>query len=385
MLPKINSAMLIVTHACTLACRYCFVQQESSRMSFKTAKRAAEFLIENAGNEVPSINFFGGEPMIMWDSVIKPLTIWLREEYKKPFMLSMTSNCTLMDEEKLAFMKERDIGLLFSLDGAKETQDYNRPFHDGRGSFDILEPMIPKILAVYPNMTLRMTAIPETCAHVFENILWGQEQGYSNFFVTPDVFQPWDNEARERLADEIRKYADYYIECYQTEKRPITFSLFEEALRDIKLINAAEKAGDYRTLPRCRAAGKCGLGAARFASIHPNGNIYGCQEMTSNEGEESIFYIGNLETGVSEQRRLALMAAYDEGAAAGNDCAACAYDRICDGGCVANNYLATGKLNKLPEMYCWWKKTVLRQAVRVMQTLGAEKNRRFKEHWGVRA
>lgn len=31
MLPKINSAMLIVTHACTLACRYCFVQQESSR------------------------------------------------------------------------------------------------------------------------------------------------------------------------------------------------------------------------------------------------------------------------------------------------------------------------------------------------------------------
>ena len=48
MLPKINSAMLIVTHACTLACRYCFVQQESSRMSFKTAKRAAEFLIENA-------------------------------------------------------------------------------------------------------------------------------------------------------------------------------------------------------------------------------------------------------------------------------------------------------------------------------------------------
>ena len=107
MLPKITSAMLIVTHACNLACRYCFVHQEPSRMTYDTAKRAAQFLLDNAEgtNDIPSINFFGGEPLLMWDSIIKPLTLWLREEVKKPFELSMTSNGILLDDKKIDFMK----------------------------------------------------------------------------------------------------------------------------------------------------------------------------------------------------------------------------------------------------------------------------------------
>ena len=32
-------------------------------------------------------------------------------------------------------MKENNIGLLFSIDGDKETQDFNRPFHSGKGRF----------------------------------------------------------------------------------------------------------------------------------------------------------------------------------------------------------------------------------------------------------
>ena len=87
MLPKITYAMLIVTHACNLACRYCFVHQEPSRMTYETAKEAAQFLADNAkeAGGVPGINFFGGEPLLMWDSIIKPLTLWIREELKIPF------------------------------------------------------------------------------------------------------------------------------------------------------------------------------------------------------------------------------------------------------------------------------------------------------------
>ena len=58
-LPKITSAMLVVTHACNLRCRYCFVQKEPKRMSLETAKDAARFLIDNAhaaGAGTPEIN-----------------------------------------------------------------------------------------------------------------------------------------------------------------------------------------------------------------------------------------------------------------------------------------------------------------------------------------
>lgn len=49
-------------------------------MTYDTALDAAKFLIANAEevNQTPSINFFGGEPMLMWDSIIVPLTNWIR-------------------------------------------------------------------------------------------------------------------------------------------------------------------------------------------------------------------------------------------------------------------------------------------------------------------
>jgi len=382
-LPEISSAMLIVTHACNLACRYCFVNKKPQFMELDTAWRAAEMLAENARGEgaVPGINFFGGEPTLMWDKIIVPLTERIRGA-GQPFELSMTSNGILLDDGKIEFMREKGIGLLFSVDGDRATQDYNRPFRDGRGSFDALAEKIPKIAAAFPGVTFRMTAIPETCSYLFENIMFAEGSGFESFFVIPDNFRSWSAEARETLAGELVRYADYYIGCYREGKRPIEFSTFEEALGDIRRINAAK---GRRDLIKCRAEGKCGLGAGRFASIHPDGSVYACQEMSSNAGEDSPFWIGNIFSGIREDRRRALMGLYCGEKLRGDGCESCPYDRICDGGCVANNFLVTGDVNTMPEVQCWWRRTVLDQAVRVMQTLGNERNQGFKAHWEARA
>lgn len=382
-LQKISSAMLILTHACNLECRYCFVQQEPCHMTLDTAMDAAKFLIKNAeeSGTTPSINFFGGEPMLMWDSIIVPLTEWIRNEYKKPFKLGMTTNGTLLNEERIAYMKKNNFGLLFSIDGAKETQDYNRPFHNGQGSFDTLEPLIPLILKNWPQMTFRMTAIPKTCHNVFDNISFAVDKGYKNFFVIPNIFEKWSDNDKETLKNEMRKYSNYYIGCYRNGKTPITFSIFERSFRDIVDINRAITNNSFRTSNKCKACGKCGLGAGKFASIHPNGNLYGCQEMTSNEGEKSIFYIGNIYTGVEEDRRLALMDAFDSEIVKGANCETCKLNRICNGGCVANNYLATDSLTIMNDVMCWWNQLLLDEAIYVMQTLGNEENEMFKNKW----
>lgn len=353
-------------------------------MTYETALDAAKFLIANAEevNQTPGINFFGGEPMLMWDSIIVPLTNWIRQEYKKPFQLSMTTNGTLLNEERMKFMKDNGIGLLLSIDGAKETQDYNRPYHvDSKSSFDTLEKILPQVVRDF-STTFRMTAIPPTCHHVFENIQFAESLGFKSFFVIPNVFEEWPEEKKLVLKNEMTKYGDYYIECLRNGTQPIIFSTFENAFRDIKAINSAISNQQYRVSPKCKACGKCGLGASRFASIHPNGNLYGCQEMTSNEGEKSIFYIGNIYTGVEDDRREALMALYDNNTVIGANCETCKYNRICDGGCVANNYLATGSLTHTPKMNCWWVQTILEEAIRVMQILGNEGNETFRRKWG---
>ena len=377
MLPKINSAMLILTHACNLACRHCFVHKEPETMTLETAKAAADFLIANSEGNTPEINYFGGEPTLCWDSIIVPLTRYIRD-MGKPFHLAMTSNGVLLTDERLQFMKDNDIGLLFSIDGAKATQDYNRPFRDGSGSFDALESRIQAIAKAFPNTTFRMTAIPPTCGNLFENICFAKESGFKNFFVVPNVFEPWDEQSRETITEELRKYGDMYIDAMQKGETPMQFSTLEKAFSDIKQINAAVK-GAYRKL--CTASGKCGMGASRFASIHPNGNLYACQEMTSNEGPESIFYIGNIFTGVLNERREMLMALYDSRPVVTEQCGKCRYVRICDGGCVANNYMTTGYLNTMPEVYCWWRGTVLEEAIRISRVLGEEQNPEFLKKW----
>lgn len=369
-LPKITSAMLVVTHGCNLRCRYCFVQKEPQRMTLATAKAAARFLMENArasGGGTPEINFFGGEPMLEYETVIRPLVEWVHDGLKEPFRFSVTTNGTLLTDERIRFMKRHGFGLLLSMDGNKSVQDYNRPYADGKGSFTILKPVVPKVLAAWPGTTFRMTAIPETCSHLFESIMWAAAQGFTNFFVTPNVFEPWSNEARGALAAELRRYADYYAESKRSGVRPIMFSTFEQAFQDLKQIAAAEKGGAWRSMPKCRACGKCGLGASRFASVHPNGSIYACQEMTSNKGAESPFYIGSIYSGVDNQRRRALMESFDALPVRGEYCDDCKYDRICDGGCVANNYMITGSVSVMPEMYCWWRRLVLGEAERIKE------------------
>lgn len=382
-LPLITSVMLVLTHGCNLRCRYCFVDKKPEHMTYQTALDAAQFLIRNAEEtgQTPDINFFGGEPMLMWDDVIVPLTNWVRQEYGKPFTLSMTTNATLLNKKRIQFMRDNQIGFLLSADGDKETQDYNRPKANGQGSFEDASMWFADLLQYRPQSLFRMTCIPPTCHNLYHDIRFAESYGFKSFFTVPNVFEEWSEDRKTVLAEQLNLYADYYIDCYRNGTTPIRFSTMEEAFAEINKINMAGRNGEYRTSGKCKACGKCGLGANRFASVHPNGNVYACQEMTSNAGEENIFYIGNIYTGIQDERRTALMELYDSQAAKGTNCDTCLYNNICDGGCVANNYMITGSVSQLPDMYCWWKQLVLGCAVRIMQTLGNEENAAFVKKW----
>lgn len=384
-LPKISSAMLVLTHACNLECRYCFVHQNPSWMTLETAMQAVQFLIRNARCEgcTPSINFFGGEPMLMWDSIIVPVCKWIRNEYKEPFGISITTNGTMLNEERMDFLKQYGVGLLLSIDGAKETQDYNRPTHSGASSFDLLKDVLPLICKYRPGTTFRMTTIPETCNHIYENIEFAINGGFKSFFIIPNVFQEWSDEAKETLTKEMRKYSDYYINSFRQRIDPIHFSDIDKKFQSIIKINNAIRSDSYRTNANGKSAGKCGLGTNRFASIDPEGNLYACQEMTSNDGDKSIFYIGNIHEGERDDLRYKLMDMYDNSPIVGDDCSTCKFNRVCDGGCVANNYMITGSLSKLPPMYCWWHRMLLEEAIYIMQTLGNEENEMFRDRWVI--
>ena len=53
-------------------------------MTYEMAQMAVDFLIANAKEMqiTPRITFFGGEPLLLWNEIIKPLTLYIRETLK---------------------------------------------------------------------------------------------------------------------------------------------------------------------------------------------------------------------------------------------------------------------------------------------------------------
>lgn len=356
-LPLISSAFLNVTQKCNLKCKYCFVCQQPKEITYEVAQDAAKFLARNAleSGTRPSINFFGGEPMLRYRDIIKPLTEWIRDVYGDSFDLSLTTNGTLLTEEIMEFFDKNNIGMLFSIDGDKKTQDENRPYHSGKGSFESLEPVIDLVLKYHPNMTFRATIDPPTHKELFNNYMFAVRKGYTNSFFIPNSFSDWSDEELEELDIELDKICDYYIEELKAGRKPMNFSHFDRARADIKRI-AKLKDDDYREdgkgLPAC---GRCGLGASRFAAIGITGNIYSCQEMVENPEVGDKFKIGSIYSGIDDEKRLELANSFDTQNAICSKkeyCETCIKRRICDGGCSINNFFKNKDLHIVDYVMC---------------------------------
>ena len=95
----IRNAIVLLTNQCNLECPYCFEDKNSNRMSFETAKDVVLFLHRSKSKNV-GFTFFGGEPMLEWDSIIYPLIEWSKSEY--PTRFNMTTNGTLFTEDRLS-------------------------------------------------------------------------------------------------------------------------------------------------------------------------------------------------------------------------------------------------------------------------------------------
>lgn len=371
-LPPITSAFLNVTNACNLACRYCFVEQHPNYMTFDVAKDAADFLAKNCDNvQTPSITFFGGEPMLCWNAVVHPLIEYIRTKYGLRYSLSMTTNGTLLTKDILEYLYDNNVSVMISIDGDKKTQDYNRPKHNGESSFCDLKDILPVYIKYYPYAPLRSTIIPETASHVFENIIFAESVGYHNYFIVPNVFEDWSESAKKILSSELRKLSFKYIADCKNGKPPMKFSTLEELFQGIVRINNFHK---YKKCACVCAKDKCGLGQQKFASIDWKGRMFGCQEMVSCKGTGDIFYIGDIYNGADEEKRVSLGSLFSYEKIDGDRCDKCILQNICDAGCVANNYMVCGDINKVPHVFCWWKRLLLDEAIFIMNALGDKTN-----------
>jgi len=162
------SPSLCVTHDCNLNCIYCYQKHAGNiKMSLDTAKNSIDWIFSNIPTDMNGveIGFIGGEPLLEFNLIKEIVAYTCSKPQGVKYIFYATTNGTLLtDEMKLWFTAHKDCFVLgLSLDGAKETHDYNRS-----DSFDKID--IAFFLKNWPKQGVKMTLSEFSLNRLAENV-----------------------------------------------------------------------------------------------------------------------------------------------------------------------------------------------------------------------
>lgn len=211
---KLNSLRVILTEKCNFSCKYCFVKTRKKgnlkTISWDNLKRGVDLLLELSDSI--EVQFFGGEPLIEF-GLIKKSVNYINQRAPEVYY-GITTNATLMDEEKANFMKENNFLVSVSLDGWEALHNENRTYLDGRGTFQntiegikILQDKGNEIGILITPAENNVNQLAEACEYIINNL--------GCKFITINTPQPykgnWPVDGR-LFSQEIKK-------CFEVAKK----------------------------------------------------------------------------------------------------------------------------------------------------------------------
>jgi len=199
---------LWVTMQCNFRCRYCYVKPvySNNSLSKETADEFISFVIRNIlPGQGLTVNFHGGEPLLNF-KIVKYIINRLKAELPgRNLNFGMTTNGSLLDEEKMNFLAENmKFNLSISLDGKKETMEKNRKCIAGNVDYELIEKNALSLLEIYPNLRVRMTYDRKNVDELGENIRYFIEKGFRNIVPVADEYATdWTENDFEKIREQF--------------------------------------------------------------------------------------------------------------------------------------------------------------------------------------
>ena len=354
---EIKALCIHICHDCNFRCRYCFADEgayhsKRESMSFETAKKAVDFLIENSGNrKVLEMDFFGGEPLMNLD-VLKQTVYYAKEagaKVGKKFLFTTTTNALLLSDDTIRFFNEEMENVVLSLDGRKEVHDAIRKSINGKGTFDLIIDKIKKFISLRGNKSyyVRGTFTAKNLDFA-KDVLFIADQGVDSISMEPVVTEIPDLQIREEHLPAIEKEYENLCEAYlQREKNGEGFNFFH--------FNIDLEGGPCLS----KRVSACGAGNEYF-SVTPNGDLYPCHQFA---GDES-YRMGSVFEGIT---RPELREKFKNSCLfTRKKCENCFAKFICSGGCSANNYHFNGDIDTPYETTCAMMKKRVECAMHIL-------------------
>ncbi len=343
----IKSMCLHICHDCNLRCQYCFAGTgdfgtgRRTMLDVETGKKAIDFLLQHSGNRHHlDIDFFGGEPLMNWP-VVQALVDYCEAQgpkYNKDLRLTLTTNCMLLDDQKIDYINEHFKNVVLSLDGRKEVQDDLRPTKGMKGSYDVVMRNIKNFVAkrgekeyyVRGTFTRKHPDFSKDVIHMAEEQL-GQLS--MEPVVGPEdtdyAFKPED---LPQLKAEYERLAEHALASDYTDH---AYAFFHFNI---------DLEGGPCMFKRLKG---CGVGS-EYCAVTPEGDIYPCHQFVG----ESEFIMGNVHDDPIQLKNPFEASFKSLILPEKPACQSCWAKYYCSGGCAANAWHETGDLNGIYEMGC---------------------------------
>lgn len=340
----VKAMCLLVSMDCNLRCKYCFASTGDfglgrKLMSYETGKQAIDYLLENSGDRKNlELDFFGGEPLMNWE-VVKKVVLYARSreaEYGKKFRFTVTTNGTLLTEDKIEFINKEMSNVVLSIDGRKEVNDRMRVNVEGKGCHDQIIENYKKLVDKRGSKEYYIRGTYTKYNLDFaDDVLYFNEQGFDQLSIEPVVCEPekpyaLKEEDLPKIYSEYDRLADAML---KKDKEGKHFNFFHF------MIDLDQGPCAIKRLRGC----SCGN---EYVAITPDGDIYPCHQFVGmDEWKMGNLHEGTFDIKIKEYFAKANIYSKEE-------CKKCWARFYCSGGCNANNYQYAGDIHNAYKMSC---------------------------------
>jgi radical SAM protein with 4Fe4S-binding SPASM domain len=354
---------ILLTEKCNLACGYCLAgaNPHMPAMSSETARRVVDlaFGMEEAGGI--GFEFSGGEPFIKFP-LMRDLVDYIRghpKRGKRPVYFTVQTNGTLLNDERVRWLRDNQVQVGVSLDGKPDSQNTSRPQVNGGESFSRLIGGIDLLQRYKIPFGALVVLNRSNVGSVHDLVDFLLDNGIGAFKLNPVAFlgtarENWDGFGLG--PQEVLSYFITLIDLVAKKGHP----LIEANVRTMLdfIVSKQRKTRCMRT--------HCGAGDT-FQAISAAGDIYPCGRST----QTPAFKLGNvMEPGFSSLSEPARANPYtsqirERRPAQLEGCVVCEYRQFCQAGCSAQAFERYGTVrHRTPE--CEFYKTLYPHLMRML-------------------